>query len=326
MYEQVNEMYCRMIRTFWHGLYGAAALYILTNIFQVRSLQAIASDVIQMTMEESGTRPNDVYSPKLIYQTLNGQRTLVMYFGGWYRTDSEDLPNDSIYRAVCLAPDFCGVAQKVIDPVAGHLGLASMVNNPTIVELHNYGQDYLVMYMTGVTGADRNNAATVQNNKIFYSISWAADGIRWSVPKLLIDEAWLPSATVDADGNVLLYANTNWTTNPHFLSRYNLGPSGLAVSKAEPVVTDAGVNYTNVEVKYRKELARFQIVAQQASLSFNSEVDYLESVDGVRWDVHAKNITPPGMTPGVHPDTSCWVYYGLAPKIYFSNIFLKVWC
>ena len=280
----------------------------------------------QMTAEQTGTRPNDVYSPKMIWQTINGQKTLVMYFGGWYRTDPTQLPNDAIYRAVCPAPNQCGDAQKVIDPVAAGMGSASMVNNPTIVELHNFARPYLVMYMTGVTGEDRNNGWTTQNNKIYWSMSWADDGVNWSTPQLLIDNAWLPSATLDSAGNVILFANTNWNNNPYFMSRYNLGISGIGVTPPEPFVTDNGVNYINVEVKYRSQLGLFQMVGQHVTGGFNSQVDLLDSPDGVNWTVRAQGITSDGMTPGVHPDTSCWVYYGKAPQIYLSNIFLKVWC
>ena len=303
------------------------ALYGLVNLPAAATAQTVpASPPVQMTTEQPGTRPNDIYGPRMIYQVINGQKTLVMYFGGWYRTDPNQLPNDSIYRAVCSAPNACGVAQKVIDPVAAHMGSASMVNNPTIVELHNFTRPYLVMYMTGVTGDDRNNAQTVQNNKIYYSMSWADDGVNWSTPQLLIDSAWLPSATLDADNNVILYANTNWNENPYFLARWNLGASGIAPAEPEPVITSNGVNYINVEAKYRPQLSRYQIIAQQVTAGFNSEVDFLESQDGVNWDVRATNIAPPAMTPGVHPDTSCWLYFAQAPRVYLSNIYLKPWC
>lgn len=281
---------------------------------------------LQITAEETGTRVNDIYAPRILYQTIHGKQTLVMYFGGWYRTDPSELPNDSIYRSVCSAPNVCGAAQKVIDPVASKLGSAAMINNPTIVEMHSYGQDYFIMYSTVVTGNDRNNGATVENNKIYYSVSWANDGVNWSVPVLLLDNAWLPSATIDAAGTVFLYANTNGNSNPYFLARFNLGVSGVGVSTPEQVTTDTGIDYANVEVKYRPDIKLYQMVAQQASESYNSEVDYLDSVDGLHFVTRARNIIQPGMTPAVHPDTSCWVYYGLAPETYKSNIFLKSWC
>jgi hypothetical protein len=313
-----------MIRT--RLLPACAAACALINLPGAGQAQTAFPNPIRMTQEETGTRANDVYAPRMIYQVINGVKTLVMYFGGWYRTDPEELPNDAIYRAVCPAPNQCGPAQKVIDPVAAGLGSASMVNNPTIVELHNYGQDYLVMYMTGVPGEDRNNAQTVSNNKIYYSVSWAKDGVNWTPPALLLDCGWLPSATLDQEGNVILYANTNGLESPGFLARYNLGPSGVDVGAAEAVATNTGQDYENVEVKYRPSINLFQMVAQQASAQFDSEIDYLDSVDGVHFVARARNITQPGMTPGVHPDTSCWVYYGEAPAIYLANIWLRSWC
>lgn len=309
-----------------HILARALVLALLSGFSFLAHAQTRFSPPVQMTAELAGTRSNDIYSPKLIYQTINGQKTLVMYFGGWYRTDPTQLPNDSIYRAVCTAPNNCGAAQKVIDPVADGLGSAALVNNPTIVELHNFARPYLLMFMTGVTGEDRNNAWTTGNNKIYWSMSWADDGVHWTVPQLLLDNAWLPSATLDANGNVILYANTNWNNNPWFLSRWNLGRSGITVMDHEPVATNTGTGYINVEVKYRAQLGIYQMIAQQVTSAFNSEVDYLQSVDGVNWTVEAENITPQGMTPATHPDTACWVYYGRAPAIYLSNIYLKVWC
>jgi hypothetical protein len=279
-----------------------------------------------MTSEQPGTRPNNVYGPKLIWQTINGQKTLVMYFGGWYRTDPTRSPNDAIYRAVCPAPNQCGEPQKVIDPVAAGMGSAALVNNPTIVELHNGDRPYLVMYLTGVTGDDPNSGWTPQTNKIYYATSWADDGVNWSTPRLLIDNAWLPSATIDAGGNVILYANTNWNNNPYFMSRYNLGPGGTAVSPPQPFVTDNGVSYINVEVKYRSQIGLYQMMAQRTTSGFNSQIDLLQSYDGVNWQTAAERITPDAMTPGAHPDTSCWVYYGKAPQSFISNIFLKTWC
>lgn len=281
---------------------------------------------IQMTQGAPGARANDVYAPRMIYQPINGVQTLVMYFGGWYRTDPEELPNDAIYRAVCTAPDACGAVQKVIDPVAAGMGTASMVNNPSIVELHNRGQDYLVMYMTGVAGDNRDDGETVSNNKIYYSVSWAKDGVNWTVPALLLDCGWLPSATVDAAGDVILYANTNGLESAGFLARYNLGPDGTAAGGGEAVTTSTGQAYENAEIKYRPAIGLFQMVAQHASAEYDSEIDFLDSADGVHFTVRASNITQPGLTPGVHPDTSCWVYYGEAPATYLSNIFLKSWC
>lgn len=172
------------------------ALYALLLLPKIVWAQTSFPTPMPITTEEAGTRPNNVYGSKLIYQTIHGKPVLVMYYGGWYRTDPEAPPNDSIYRAVCATPSSCGTGQKVIDPVASGMGAASMVNNPTVVEVHNAGQDYFIMYMTGVTGASPNDGYIIPNNKIYYSTSFATDGINWSVPRLLLDNAWLPSAVV----------------------------------------------------------------------------------------------------------------------------------
>jgi hypothetical protein len=183
------------------------------------------------------------------------------------------------------------------------------------------------MHMTGVTGDDRSNWQTITNNKVHYSVSWAKDGVNWTPPVLLFDRGWLPSATVDAQGNVILYLNANGLVSPGFLTRRNLGPGGVdSRSPGEAVATSTGQTYDNVEIKYRPEIGLFQRFAQQASAKFNSEVDFPDSTDGVNFVVRADSVTQPGMTPGVHPDTSCPVYYGVAPEIYLANIWLKSWC
>ena len=159
----------------------------------------------QITSDQAGLRPNDVYAPRLLYQTINGQKTLVMYFGGWYRTNPSTSPQDAIFRAVCSAPNACGPAQMVLDPRTSNLGSAGLLNNPTIVEVHNNGQDYYIMYMVGGSSNDPKAGYTISNNWVYYSTSYANDCVNWSVPQLLFTNAWLPSATVDARGHVLLY-------------------------------------------------------------------------------------------------------------------------
>jgi hypothetical protein len=220
--------------------FGAVLLYALTFFPESVAAQGAFPTPTQITKDAAGTRPNDVYAPRMISQIINGTPTLVMYFGGWYQTSLSSAPNDAIYRVVCSAPNVCGTPQVVINPVAFGLGSASLANNPTIVQVNANGQNIYIMYMTVVTGTDPNAGFTVSNNQIYYSTSFATDGIHWSKPQLLIPGAWLPSATLDNSNppNVILYANGNGSANnAPFLAKYNLGPSGISVSSPVPVNT-----------------------------------------------------------------------------------------
>ena len=279
-----------------------------------------------------GIRINDVYSPKLVYQTINNQRTLVMYFGGWYQTNGSVLPNDAIYRAVCISPNSCGTPQKVIDPVASGLGSAGLLNNPSLVELHLNGQDYFVMYMTGVSSNTPGQGMTTSSNEIYYSTSFANDGVNWSKPALLIQNAWLPAATLNSQGHILLYVNTNGSDSTlPFQFVYDLGTNGITYVNAKTVTNPGDVAYINSFVQYRSSSNIYQIVSEHLS---NPQVDYLSSVDGLSWTIQNLNIVPVAateagrLTPSTHPDTSCWIYYGknINGVSQHSNIYMKSWC
>ena len=152
----------------------------------------------------------NIYSPFLLRQ----DGMLRMYFGGWMDYGQE---HDAIYRSDCpweIAA--CHNTIKVIDAVA--VGL-KQVNDPTIVRMPG---GYYIMYMTGVLpGMD---GAITENNKIYYSTSWDNDGVNWSPPQLLISGAWTPSATLNQNGEVILYANSNING---LVEIYNLGQSGV---------------------------------------------------------------------------------------------------
>jgi hypothetical protein len=313
-----------------------ALLYAASITPEPAAAQGMFPTATQITKDstQSGTRVNDVYSPRMIRQTINGTSTLVMYFGGWYQTSSSSTPNDAIYRVVCSAPNVCGTPQMVINPVAFGLGSASLANNPTIVEVNANGQNIYIMYMTVVTGNVVGAGFTTSNNQIYYSTSFATDGVNWSTPQLLIPGAWLPSATLDNNNppNVILYANGNGAKNSSgqevpFLARYNLGPSGVAVNT--PVAVNTGnTSYDNVEVRFRTTTnpVGYQMLGQQLTSNVNSEIDYLFSTDGINFELSSSNIVQNSQTPAAHPDTSCWVYYGLSGGTLDSNIFFQSWC
>ncbi len=105
-----------------------------------------------------------------------------------------------------------------------------------------------------------------------------------------------------------------------------MGPSGVAVGPIEPITTNDDEEFINLEVKYDPNLKLYQMFAQKSTGSVNSEIDYLDSADGVNWVVRVEDIIERGMTPSWHPDTACWVYYGKTSNSYQANIYLKVWC
>lgn len=197
---------------------------------------------VQITFNSSSAptsvRVNDVYSPRMIQQTINGTPTLVMYFGGWYQvTNSPSVtPNDQIYRMVCSSPTSCDAPQSVINlnnDTSSGFAMGSLANNPTIVgPVTENGQSIYIMYMTVVNGPP-GTGFTLADNQIYYSTSFADDGVNWSVPTPLISTAWLPSATLDSNNppNVILYANS---TSSGLLLKYNLGQSGVSVGRPVP--------------------------------------------------------------------------------------------
>jgi|CXWL01.1.fsa_nt_gi hypothetical protein len=186
---------------------------------------AQAAGVGAFPTETHITNAANVYSPAMIYQTINGQKKLVMYYGGWGESKQildknlsmvpTVFPQDSIYRVVCDAPNQCDTPQVVVTPDRfGTPGAGTvLVNDPSIVQLKAAnGEEYLVMYMTGVPGTatgdpqkdcpvkpevgsvtlacaavvqDAGTGNKIENNKIYFSTSFANDGVNWSKPRLL---------------------------------------------------------------------------------------------------------------------------------------------
>jgi len=168
-------------------------------------------------------------------------------------------------------------------------------------------------------------------NKIYYSLSWATDGVNWSTPQLLLSTAWLPAATAK-DGIIYLYANDNGTTpfGSSALRRYNLGTSGVSVVAIEDVKVGGipPTDYFNVDVMYRPNLGYYQILAGNAAAT---KIDYLTSSDGMNWSLVFSNIIQPGSgetvkTPAPHPSTHCWVYFGKDTPSGDHDIYFSNWC
>jgi hypothetical protein len=299
---------------------------------------------VQITFNSSSAptsvRVNDVYAPRMIQQTINGTSTLVMYFGGWYQQSASVTPNDQIYRMVCSSASSCDAPQSVINlnNYPSQFANDSLANNPTVVGpvTTGNGQSIYIMYMTVVNGAP-GTGFTEADNQIYYSTSFADDGVNWSEPALLISSAWLPSATLDSNSppNVILYANSNTAnSSTPALAKYNLGTDGVAVGTPTAVNTGS-VSYENVQVIYRSNTspAGYQMLAQRIpsapSTSLNSEIDYLFGTDGTNFSLSQASIVEPGQTPGAFPTTDCWVYFGetvggLSGEQ--SNIFLQSFC
>ena len=159
---------------------------------------------------------NNVYSPSLILQG----GTLVMYFGGWVEASQA---HDHIYRAECQGPmGPCQAPVKVIDSVA--LGFQHL-NDPSVIQLPS-GQ-YL-MYMTGV--AITGNGLVATDNHVYVSSS--SDGIHWSSLALIAADIWMPSATLNAANEVLLFGTTTAFGETVV---YNLGPSGGSIRSRSAV-------------------------------------------------------------------------------------------
>jgi hypothetical protein len=234
-----------------------------------------------------------------------------LYFGGWL--SSSDIPHDGIYVADCQdGAGACRSARKVIDAVASGL---FQVNDPSIVLMPASGSNpaYYIMYMTGDTDA------TLTSNGIYYSTSWAADGITWSKPALLITGFWLPSATVQ-NGDVHLFSNS---TTDGRVAQFDLGTSGTQVGTPTYVSFDNAASvppyYSNVDVAWRPTLDLYQILAERelsASAGASSVIDYLTSTDGISWHLQYPAIISPQSgqyrvgTPAQWPDSASWVYFG----------------
>ncbi len=247
----------------------------------------------QQTLVMSG--PN-IYSPDLV---MNGG-ALKMYFGGWLDNGQT---HDNIYVASCGdRKQPCSNPRVVLNAAALHY---EHLNDPAVIRL---SQGNYIMYLTGVFyGQDGLVAA---NNHIFFSTS--LDGIAWSNPQLLVEHHWLPSVTIDKNGNVMLYSNDN---NVHGgIDRHDLGISGIAIGQPQRVQMPG--SYNNVHVRYKSESDRYEILGEKATAGGSSVIDFLTSSDGLIWNMAQERVIVPAQgqfrvgTPASHPDNSHWVYFG----------------
>ncbi|MBV9159816.1 MAG: hypothetical protein JO019_04440, partial [Candidatus Kaiserbacteria bacterium] len=197
----------------------------------------------------------DIYSPEPVMQ--GGQ--LRLYFGGWKSV--ADLPHDAIFVADCASEAGpCGNVRKAIDPT--RFGL-EQINDPSIV-VHAAApgsMPYYIMYMTGV--ARGQNGINVSMNGIYYSTSYANDGVNWSRPSLLLAGYWLPSATM-RNGHVELYANS---TTDGTIKKFDLGESGISPSAPSAVSFDNSPQiapyYVNVNVMWRPDIGKYEMLAER---------------------------------------------------------------
>ena len=146
----------------------------------------------------------NVYSPEM--QFVDGD--LKMFYGGW--KDNGQL-HDAIYRADCpIVGEVCNFEQKVIDPV--DYADIHHLNDPSIIfrsSVGDPGDGYFIMYLTGLReGFLDDGELTVDDHSIYYSTSWANDGLNWSDPVELIQGRWLPTATVKNDEVYLYFSET----------------------------------------------------------------------------------------------------------------------
>ena len=270
---------------------------------------------------------HNVYSPALVMQDSK----LKMYFGGWDRAGDTE---DGIYRADCAHPHMpCNNIKKVVDPSSNALrSTLQQVNDPSIV-LHPSGR-YYIMYMTGVRRGRPEDGFDPKNNRIYYSTSWASDGANWSAPQELIAGAWLPSATVNKNGEIVLFANSNINGT---VVMYNLGKSGVTVKPPVRIRTNNFINYLNVDVLFRPNLAQgglYQILAERFPRAGQpNQIDYLTSTDGINWSIGREGVVRPSAgemsvnTPAPHPQTHGWLYYGSTNRTDSTayQIFYRPW-
>ncbi len=265
----------------------------------------------------NGERPDpagftpDFYSAELV-KWGSGMR---MYFGGWYELAPPDYQDD-IYVSDCpYTGGPCTNVRKVID--ASQYG--GPVNDPSVVLIDpaDGSKDYYIMYMTCVV----HGAPT---GGVCYSTSWADDGINWGKPGLLVANAWLPSASIK-DGHVILYLSRHPSNE---LLRYDLGTSGVAVGTPDvlkftglPAPLGGNAFYINIDARWRPTLNAYQMLAEgpdttDGAWPWPSAIDYLDSTDGINWRVVYTGVVRRTSdqarigTPGQHPDSAAWVYFG----------------
>jgi eight-cysteine-cluster-containing protein len=269
----------------------------LSGTYAFASCSKTLPEVTRTGFKEVVLGGQNIYSPDVV--SHNGVRHL--YFGGWLTAGQT---HDAIYRSQCgNLGDTCTNTSKVLDPQPygfDHL------NDPSLVKMPG---GYYIMYMTGlVQGLD---AFTASNNKIYYSTSFVTDGVNWSTPREVINNGWLPSATIGKTGQVELYANE---TKVHGnVVRFKMGESGTTPAPYEPVVFSNGVFYLNPDVEYRQSIGLYQMFAERQGAK---AIDYLTSTDGINFTLVAPDIatsTSTGVTyirtPGQDAETGAWLYY-----------------
>jgi len=302
----------------WVGLhtYRNAGTYDAKLIWQSNFGNSSVLDTVQITVDSQNTtvpKPPEqnivingfnVYSADLIF----GNDGMRMYFGGWMNKGQR---HDNIYVADCSEDgSTCSNIRTVIDATAKGF---NHLNDPSIVRLvdsNNTGRGYYIMYLTGVEEGE--DGLVAGNNHLYYSTSWANNGINWSTPKLLLRHHWLPSATVNGKGEVELYANDN--TIHGGVVKINLGKSGVNVDTIERVSYGTDGHFANVDVTYNLKEGTYRILAERAEPQ--STIDLFTSTDGVNWSLAHKKIVDVGVgqyrvgTPAFHPTDENIIFFG----------------
>ena len=257
-----------------------------------------------------------VYSPDLIVQ---GDQVM-LYLGGWGNEqrpafEAGVAPRDTIYRANLAAPDSI---VPVLRPQDHGLGL---LNDPSIVNMGSYW----IMYMTCVVDPTPGAGNDARRNAIYWSVSWANDGVNWSPPAPLANDLWLPAAIKRPGEDVRLYANSNIDG---LIYRVDLGSSGVVAGARTAVALPKP--YRNIKLDYIGTVGRYQMLAQfVAADNSSSTIDRLTSHDGLSWIIADENLLPDvrfAITPAGHPFSDAYVYHGAAETLDGPwNVFIEQW-
>ncbi|XKT74232.1 MAG: peptidoglycan-binding protein [Patescibacteria group bacterium UBA2163] len=302
----------------WIGshVYKDAGTYVAKLIWQYESGGSFILDTVKIVVNSQKTPQQNliingfnVYSPDMV---LREKESLKMYFGGWM---SQGQRHDDIYLADCVWDgSSCSNIRTVISATTQGF---NHLNNPSIVRLvdsANTGRAYYIMYLTGVEQGE--NGFVPGNNHLYYSTSWADNGVNWSKPQLLLKSHWLPSAIVKENGEVELYANDN--TIHGGVVKINLGTSGVNVGTIERVSYGTEGHFANVDVEYDFNDKQYHIVAER--MDAKSSIDRFTSRDGVNWNLTHKKIISADTdqyrvgTPTFHPSKREILFFGSTAK------------
>jgi len=240
---------------------------------------------------------NNIYSPTFIVEG----GTLVMYFGGWLASGQI---NDNIYRSECHnGVGACDSPALIFD--SAKLGFQAL-NDPTIVTMPG---GYYLMYMTGL----EKGCLVTKCNHVYYATSY--DGVTWSPPQLIVSNLWLPAATIDGNGHVILYGNpTQDGSNYRQVTRYDMGTSGIG--QISSTALNLPKPYANIDVQYRPSLGVYQMLAEVFQSTMNNQIDYLVSTDGINFVLIGDGIIKPQeangyvRTPAASPTDESFIAYG----------------